>query len=148
MLFFNLHPAQLMACKKHRIHSITMERTPCFGTCPWYILEITENGQVRYWGKKDAPRVGYFESTISQADAKQLFKRYSSKKLSNAQEEYTANISDIPMIHYTFTIGKEQGQKKVRQANFGPTFFTRLANELDALVAETEWVKKTDPNRE
>lgn len=145
---FGVLPLQLLACGKNKVHSIEMERTPCFGKCPWYKVRISENGAVKYWGKKDAPRKGYFEGMIDASVAKNLMKKFSKKKILNARSEYTKKISDVPMIHYLFTIGKNKELKLVRQANFGPEYFTNLAKEIDQAIANIKWIRADDEENE
>ncbi len=137
-------PVQLNACGKKKVHRIKMERTPCMGTCPWYIVEIQENGLVKYWGKKDVARIGYYEGKIDKRVAKSLLRKFSRKDVLKAQKEYQATISDIAMIHYTFSIGDDRNIKKVRQANFGPAYFIRYAQEIDLILKGVRWKRAID----
>lgn len=125
-----------------------MERTPCMGMCPWYTIEIQEDGSVKYWGKKDAPRQGYFEGKIDADVAKKMMRKFSKKKMLKAQSEYNANTADVPMIHYTFGIGKDRAIKKVRQANFGPAYFVELGKEVDEALANVKWTRASDSENE
>jgi hypothetical protein len=38
--------------------AVTLERTPCFGTCPVYQVAISRSGMVRFVGKQHVTRQG------------------------------------------------------------------------------------------
>jgi hypothetical protein len=145
---FGLTPLHVLACGKNKVHTLTMERTPCMGMCPWYKIEINENGNVKYWGKKDAARIGYYEGTIQKREAKKLLSKFSKKKVLVLNNRYSKDIADVPMIHYTFNVGKERTYKKIQQANFGPDFFETYATDIDKALENVRWTKATDNENE
>ena len=53
---------------------ITLERTPCFGTCPVYTLAVQGDGTVVYEGKDFVKTKGIMEISIPQAKIDQLVK--------------------------------------------------------------------------
>ena len=61
-----------MASSKSKIISgfetITLKRTPCYGTCPVYDVIISANGEVKYNGEAFVEKTGYHRWTI-QPDA-------------------------------------------------------------------------------
>lgn len=133
------------ACSYNHIHSIKMERTACFGKCPWYIIEIFEDGRVTYEGIKDCDRIGYYEGYIDQGDAREMINRFEDRKIKNAQDEYFANIMDVPYLNYTFSLDKNHRSKQIKHANFGPKWLLDLGLEVDDVVKEVLWQSAIKP---
>lgn len=48
--------------------TITLKRTMCYGTCPGYDVQISENGEVNYYGEAYVEKTGHHRWTI-QPDA-------------------------------------------------------------------------------
>lgn len=125
------------ACGK-KITRVKMERTPCFGACPWFFITIMDDGTLFLEGKKDIKQIGRYQAKISTDHAKTLLKKC--KILENAEKDYTKkNVADIPMINYEYEIKGET--KSVRSANFGPEELTKLAEEIDQLLETATWIK-------
>lgn len=150
VLFFAFASAPVLshACGKHRVHSVKMERTPCLGTCPWYIVKVYEDGRVTYWGKEGTPREGFFEGRIDPLEADALMEKFEKKRIHKAQDQYNKNIADIPMLHFQFTLGKDMEEKNIKQANFGPTYLLDLGKEIDLLIKNVQWKRATNDDVE
>jgi len=136
-----LVPLSAWACGP-KVQYVKMERTPCMGKCPWYTLEVFEDGRVQYNGKKDAKMQGKHQGKIDPKKAQAFLKMVARKKVHKAKGHYDSNISDLPMIHYLFKIDEEI--KEIRQANFGPQYFQSIAAEMDGLLADVEWRPMVD----
>ena len=48
------------------------ERTPCFGACPSFILEVHSDGQARYNGRRNVAQEGIFSSQWTEAQMQQV----------------------------------------------------------------------------
>ena len=44
--------------------AVTLERTPCFGTCPVYTVAISRSGEVTFDGKRHVAHTGQATATI------------------------------------------------------------------------------------
>lgn len=55
---------------------ITLERTPCYGTCPSYKLTISADGSVLFEGRRFVKKIGTAESRISQEALRELTERF------------------------------------------------------------------------
>lgn len=142
-------PSQIHACKKKdKIKVLKMERTPCNGICPWYIIEIYEDGKVTYWGRKNAEREGFYEGKIPAKEAQALLKRFQKQKITSAQDEYKSVSADLPNINYEFAIGEDFVMKKVKHANFGPAYFTKLSEDVDVALKDVKWQKSSNAAEE
>ena len=112
---------------------VQMQRTPCFGRCPYYKLEIYSDGLVRYTGIQFTD-TGIYEKNIGAERAKKLLDKFSAKKIDTLQKEYKMNVADLPGLNFTFRYNNTV--KEVRNAEFGPVFLREAALEIDQLVKE------------
>lgn len=85
---------------KHPI--IEIERTPCFGKCPVYILKIYENGNIDYNGVKNVARKGKETIQLNTKQHKNLTNRFKSLPFSDYKREYGKQIRDITYIYVTY----------------------------------------------
>src|SRR4051812_16205110 len=58
--------AALATCnvKTPTFSTVTFERTPCFGTCPVYRVNVNGNGEVKFEGIRNVDSVGTFVGHI------------------------------------------------------------------------------------
>src|SRR3989304_2779393 len=80
ILFVIVFISTLVSCKPQEKKTTTttavedttlflkMQRTPCYGKCPNYVVEIFNNGKVSYLGKMFVDYIGQHEATISKSD--------------------------------------------------------------------------------
>ena len=54
---------------------VTLERTPCFGTCPVYQVSIMRSGAVRFLGKQHVTRQGEAMAEIPPARVDSLLRQ-------------------------------------------------------------------------
>jgi hypothetical protein len=45
--------------------TISLQRTPCYGHCPWYTITIGSDGTVTYEGRNDVKTLGKRKSSIT-----------------------------------------------------------------------------------
>lgn len=125
---------------------IKMTRTPCFGRCPYYSIEIYSTGLVRYTGMSFATPQGTYEKNLGKAVAEKIFKEAAEVRLDTCRAQYDMLVSDLPGIMYSYTYkGKT---KKIGNANFGPEFLKQLANDIDAATRPADSWKKTADYKE
>ncbi|MFY9608700.1 MAG: DUF6438 domain-containing protein [Blastocatellia bacterium] len=67
---------------------ITLERTPCYGTCPSYKLTISADGSVLFEGRRFVKKVGTVQSTISQAGLRELIERFEKINYFDLRDRY------------------------------------------------------------
>ncbi len=116
---------------------VRMERTPCFGRCASYAVEVNKDGMVTYTGILFVKDSGVYQKNIGTAKAEELLSKFNAYRVDTVQNDYDVRTSDIPGINYSFGFG-EQSIKKVRNAHFGPAFLKELAREVDMLVKKND----------
>lgn len=129
---------------------VTLERTPCFGTCPSYTLAVLEDGTVRYSGRQFVAHAGYAEKEISPAAVERLVEAFRAadyfalKSSYNAGDECAQLMTDHPT---TITSLRLDGQTKRVRHYQGCTGFpaeerlTALEDTIDAIAGTRAWVE-------
>lgn len=117
---------------KLSVDYVMMRRTPCFGHCPYYAIEVYKDGLIRFTGFNNVADSGVYEKKIDPKKAQVLLKEISDYRVDTLQKSYKVLITDFPGIYYNFKYGKISQQ--VINAHYGPVFLKSLANEIDELV--------------
>jgi hypothetical protein len=118
---------------------LRMERTPCFGRCPNYALEIRSDGMVRYYGYMFTQYSGIYEIGIGERQAAELLKEFASYRPDTCAEVYELPIADLPGLNYTFHYSDSE-EKSISNAHFGPEFLKDFSRKLDqTLMVDDSW---------
>ncbi|UII27824.1 DUF6438 domain-containing protein [Fulvivirga maritima] len=116
---------------------IKMEKTPCFGTCPEYSLEIFADNTAKLHAVQHLPLKGDYKAKISDSQLSALISAFEEGKFFEYEKEYTANISDMPTTYLTFN---HKGKvKKVKDYHGAPESLKKLEKQVAALVDTLEW---------
>ena len=122
---------------------ITLERTPCFGTCPVYTLRIHGNGTVVYEGKDFTKVKGKIETTISQDKIEQLISEFEEADYFSLNSNYTKRtITDAETVITSITIdGKTKTIEHYRGDFSAPRQLTELEDRIDEIVNSKQWIR-------
>ena len=123
------------------LEQVAMERTPCFGTCPAYRIEVNKDGHVKYTSWSNTKYEGTYEKDFDPAKVATLFNRFEKYKVDTCQAEYQMMIADIPGINYHFKYKSKE--ISISNANFGPDFLSELGGEVDKFAQVDGTWKKT-----
>ncbi|MGI9191967.1 MAG: TonB family protein [Chitinophagaceae bacterium] len=128
----------LSACaQKNKVTEVYMERTPCFGRCPWYNVYITKEGYIHYEGKKDAELLGVYEGKVPKKEVLEMMKWLQKQQLPTEETSYPVTISDVSRMHMSF---KNNGKHvALKNAQEGPAYFKELGAYMDALLQKATW---------
>lgn len=116
---------------------VMMQKTPCYGPCPVYILKIYPSG----WATLDATQHLKLEGTYTQKLSDKYLKRleadFEQAKFFELQDTYTTNLSDLPTTYLTYRQG---GRSKTVMDYYGaPERLKQLEAHLEALVMAQGW---------
>jgi hypothetical protein len=133
---------------------ITLNRTPCFGNCPSYDLEIRDNGLVVYDGGNDVKQSGQHTDQISQADFHQLTSAFEELNYYLLEQKYrrAANIicdieeynymTDFPYVHTSLTVNGQRTEIDHYHGLFSsPDELSQLENLIDEVANSSQWVR-------
>jgi hypothetical protein len=82
----------------------SIERTPCFGKCPAYKIDIFENGDVTYFGNNFVDSIGKFTTLFTEKERREilnLFTEAGFTTLPKILPDNTPIPTDIPSVIYT-----------------------------------------------
>jgi hypothetical protein len=130
---------------------ITLERTPCFGSCPNYKLEIFADGRVVYEGKDSVKRKGRVQGRIPKAAVQQLVREFNRINYMRLDDEYTSEGPNCPE-YWTdsasaITSLNWKGRQKTIHHYYGCRGarvldqLTALENKIDKVANTKRWVK-------
>ena len=109
------------------------ERTPCFGPCPAFILEVDSEGQARFNGRRNVTPEGVFKGQWSAADLKRVAEAAHDVALKDKAGVYdNPMVTDLPTKRILLS-----GIVFVDRIDAPPV--DRLYAVLDSLISSTGW---------
>jgi hypothetical protein len=117
----------------------TLEKTPCYGTCPIYKLMILKTGKAIYQGIDHVERKGKFETTFSKAEMDMILKKADETGFWELADEYDAPVTDFPTTITSLRKGNKT--KVIANRVGGPSELRAYENFLEALLKQKAFVK-------
>ncbi|WP_426059484.1 DUF6438 domain-containing protein [Hymenobacter sp. B1770] len=116
---------------------LTFERTPCFGTCPGYVMQVYADGRVDYEGRRAVPMMGKKELKLTPAVVTEMLRKAKEANFDQFKDRYSEYTSDLPST--IVAIRQPNGQLKTVVVEEGEpsnvkAFFTYLGNQFDQLA--------------
>jgi len=115
---------------------ITLQRTPCFGTCPEYTVTLRDDGTVTYTGRQFVRVPGNHTWKIDAAAVRALAREMEAAGFFDLQDSYSALMTDNPTTYTTLKIGNRT--KKIQDYVSGPP----KLKDIEARIDEVSGVKK------
>jgi uncharacterized protein DUF6438 len=127
--------------------AITLERTPCFGGCPVYAVEVSRSGEVTYEGKAHVRQLGKASGKISQQKVDGLLVELEKAGYFAMANRYAASESacgrystDSPSAITSVTI---RGRTKRIEHDYGcgaaPGALVVLERRIDEVLGSGRW---------
>ena len=119
----------------------SIERTRCFGVCPYYSIKIYRSGYVLYEGYDHVPNVGRFYTRLSQEQLLSIGLKAEETGYFNLENEYrNPHLTDFPTI-YSEVRFRGKKKKITRYDASPPEALVKMENFLDSLFTkETNWI--------
>jgi len=120
--------------------SISLERGPCFGFCPTYIVTVHGNGDIEFQGSNGMKNAEKHEARIHASEAQTLI-AYAvyTVRFDTLRAIYSGNI-DNPERIITLRIGGIV--KSVSNSSDGQNILTGLETMIDTVAATSRWLAK------
>lgn len=116
-------------------------RTPCFGTCPAYKLEVFTDGLVKMHGDNFVDKLGSWELQLSSEQLAGLKAAFEEAGFYDLEDSYMEQIPDVPTVTVEYYLNQ---RKKVVVENMnGPDKLHILQRTIDALRALEGWKKSS-----
>ncbi len=122
--------------------SVTLSRSPCFGTCPVYTVEVREDGQVTWHGKRFVQVVGDRTARIRPAEARRLIAHFRAARFFTLEDRYAARITDMPTQTLTLNVdGRTKTVVDYAGERAGmPTVVKALEKDVDETAGTRRWI--------
>ena len=123
--------------------TIELKKDPCFGFCPVYTFMVDGKGNATFTGDRNVPKEGTWTQTLTPEQTNALFEAFEKSDFASFQDEYTAQVTDLPTTWVTFDHG---GMKKTIKDYYGaPESLKNLEKMIEA-IAETDdgWTKTSE----
>ncbi|GAC1373794.1 MAG: hypothetical protein NVSMB30_16070 [Hymenobacter sp.] len=116
---------------------LTFERTPCYGPCPGYTMQIFANGRVAYEGRRAVPLMGKKELRLPPAVVAEMLRTAREAHFDQFQDRYARGATDLPST--IVAVRQPTGQLKTVAVEDGApenvqNLFTYLGKQFDALA--------------
>jgi hypothetical protein len=125
---------------------ISLERTPCYGTCPGYSVEIAGDGTVTYMGHHFVAEKGVRSAKIPQAAVRALFEAFVKADFFWSFDEYTAPITDLPtqVVSISFDGHSKSVLDYAGQHEGLPKAIADLEEAIDTAAGTGKWIGHED----
>jgi hypothetical protein len=114
-----------------------MSRTPCFGRCPVYKLEIKQNGFAILEGIRFFDFEGVHEGQLSETQLNQITALADQYGYFKMEHVYDAPVTDLPST--TTALRTRDGFHWVYNRMDAPQTLFDFENAVEALVKEVQW---------
>ncbi len=139
-LFFTFTFSKSIAQKVGKDFSLSIERTPCRGTCPAYKMTIDRKGNVQYEGIRSVKNIGQFHKKLSKTQLKAIVKTIEDAKVFAFEEKYDKEgVADVPSCTLVYKNNKKT--KTIFQRMDVPEALTKMTESVEKLVGEDGYVK-------
>lgn len=115
--------------------TIMLKKDPCFGFCPVYTIEINGQGKIVYNGIRNVPKEGTWYQVISVEQTNGLFAAFEEAGFWEFEDEYTAQVTDLPTTWTTLVIGEK---RKTIKDYYGAPEKLKALEQMIAEIAESE----------
>ena len=127
---------------------VTLERTPCFGTCPVYQVSISRSGTVRFVGKHHVTQQGEATAESPAARVDSLLDELEAGGYFGFADAYVMNspacgqyATDSPTVITSASAG---GRSKTIRHDYGcdaaPEELGRLERRIDEVAGTARWI--------
>lgn len=132
------------------ISSIRLQRSPCFGACPVYEIELSSSGQVKYVGDRFVEQTGFHTSSIQRSDFQAVVEEVKAIHFFSLKDQYrfepdgcTSWMTDQPTATFIVTA---DGKDKIVSYYYGcqglpiGPQLEALADAIDEVSGSKRWV--------
>lgn len=116
---------------------ISMERTPCFGTCPIYTFTLHSTGIAEFNGKRFTEKLGNWTRDFSESELEDLRTFLLEFDPQEFDSLYSTNYSDLP--GWVLEFQTERSVKRIEIYGEHPALLDTFIEKLTSLVESEGW---------
>jgi hypothetical protein len=128
--------------------AVTLERTPCFGSCPVYLVTTSGSGAVRFEGKSHVSHAGSAVGRIPKARLDSLLAELETAGYFDFEEHYTPGspacgntATDLPTVTTSVSLhGRIKRIEHYRGCAGAPRALSRLEERIDEVLNTAQWI--------
>lgn len=139
-------PEGLAAAKANPQLVAELRKTPCYGDCPVFTIQIMTDGSLRYEGKKNTELIGKYTGTPKSDPFFKIGVMALKARFFNMSDFYPEDASMAPKdLPRTITTIDWRGRKKtVTHIGDGPAELLEIENYLEGLVLDAIWTPQEE----
>ncbi len=118
----------------------SLQRSPCFGYCPTFKMELFADGTAHYRGTAHVTRLGNYTTKVDAAFIKRIEDKALSIKYLSLLDHYPTGdiaVSDVPTVTSYIRIGKDN--KRITNNYDPPKALTEFEQWLEAQFEGLNW---------
>lgn len=124
----------------------SIHRTPCYGKCPSYKVQIFESGYAVYDGMMFVEKRGRFEAWFDKEKMQLLIDKAKELGYFEMKAKYDDNVTDLPSCTTTLNAGGKR--KTVYNRYGGPESLREFEKIFDQLIESVDWKLVNGPDQE
>ncbi|MES2628055.1 MAG: DUF6438 domain-containing protein [Bacteroidota bacterium] len=118
---------------------MSFERTPCFGTCPVFVVNVYKSGYATYFGKSNSIYPGLHYAYVDVASIKEIIKTADELGFFKLNDQYDGGVSDLP-YHITVLRNKSVVKKITNKGGNGiPEGLIEVERMIEGQFRDVEW---------
>src|SRR4051812_46020987 len=134
--------AQTPRAAADQITEVTLERTPCFGSCPSYKVTVRRDGTILYEGKRFVPMMGTYKGQAYGFD--RLAEFILAQDYFNLKDDYSAHVTDLPSA--ITSVVQNGNRKTIRDyGGAGPIGLWGVEMSIDGMLRNAKLEKLPPP---
>lgn len=116
---------------------LRIHRTPCFGQCPVYRVDVYRSGRAYLEGERFFVYEGTFKTRFTEAEMAQIVKLAEQYNYFSFDHVYDAPVTDLPST--TTILRTEEKEHWVYNRMNSPDELRAFERELEAIIKAREW---------
>ena len=132
------------------MESVTLERGPCFGTCPVYTVTLDRAGNVRFEGRRFVVNTGVATATVARAQVDSLFAELETIRYFDLADSYRTGdpgceryATDLPtVITEVRASGRTKRVEHDRGCADAPATLSAIETRIDEVAGVRRWIGK------
>jgi acetamidase/formamidase len=144
-------PKSIFTASQNKTGVITMERGPCFGTCPIYRVTVASDGAVTFEGGNFVKTKGKATAQIKPEEFKKLVGEFERFKFSSLDDKYEPGtpgcgpaVTDMPYVRTSIQMnGKTKSVSHYHGCHDSEVLraLSALERKIDEIAGTDKWIK-------
>jgi Domain of unknown function (DUF6438) len=116
---------------------LSLERTPCFGRCKSFRVNVYASGFATLEGRANLDLIGSYTTRLPQATLVGLLERCEEQRLWDLEDKYDPGMTDVPSIILQ-VVSAARSKRVVARGEY-PDSFESLTKELETVLFQLPW---------